>query len=54
MYVGFLRIFYYGLLYRELSHYREFLENQLSDRHTLLKGINELVPMLSIFLGRFD
>jgi hypothetical protein len=36
--------------YIKVSGKPEFHENQLTDSHTLLKGINEFIPVLSMFL----
>ena len=40
-----------GLPYKKLLGKCEFRENQLSDICTVLEGVNEFLPILSIFLG---
>jgi hypothetical protein len=42
-----------GVPYKQVSDKHEFHENRLSDSRTLLMGVNEFVPSLSIFLNRF-
>lgn len=41
-----------AVLYKTSSSKREFRENRLSDSHTLRKGENEFLPVLSVFLNR--
>jgi hypothetical protein len=43
-----------GALYRRLSSKRGFRENRRSDGNTLLKGANEFMLVISIFLDRFE
>jgi len=42
-----------GVLYKKLSCKGEFGENQHSKRHTLLQGMNEILPIFSTFLIQF-
>ena len=49
---GVLQIEYGGSL-RKLSNKRHFRDSLLSDGHTLLEGVNELLFALSLFLDRF-
>ena len=42
-----------GIHYRKLMRKCELHGDWLSDSHTLLKGVNEFVPGLLIFLGQF-
>jgi hypothetical protein len=41
-----------GTVYRKLSSRPEFRENRLSDFSYLLKGVNEFIPVLTIFVDR--
>ena len=38
---------------KNLSRKLEFRENRLGENHTLLKGINEFLSLLLMFLNRF-
>jgi hypothetical protein len=41
------------VLYEELSRKLKFHDIQYSDIHTVAKGINEFLPIISMFLHRF-
>lgn len=41
------------VLHEELISKHVFHENWHSDNHTLFKGVNEFLPILSIFLDQF-
>jgi hypothetical protein len=43
-----------GLLYKKLSHKYEFHGNRCSDRHTFLKGVNEIFPAFSTLFVWFE
>lgn len=48
---GVPQIEYSGSL-RKLSNKRQFRDSLLSDGHTLLQGVNEILFALSLFLDR--
>jgi hypothetical protein len=41
------------ILHKKLHIKREFRDNQLSDSHTLLIGVKEFMPLVSIFPDPF-
>jgi len=43
-----------GVLYKNFSSKHKLFKNRPSDRHILLKGRNETIPLISIFLRRSE
>jgi len=41
-----------GVIFKELLRKCEFCEYQFSDSHALFKGVNDFVPMVSMFVDQ--